>query len=332
MKKYRAAVLGCGRIGSLVAADRAALGIYSHTEAYAACPGTELVAVGDSDAGRLAACAEQWGVPARYRSAEALLAEAAVEIVSICTPDATHFALASAALDAPATRAILLEKPLALALEDARTLVARARERGVVLAVNYSRRYAASHAALRDALVTGALGRVQTVAGFYTKGVIHNGTHWFDLARFLVGEVTRVSAFGGPADAVSDPTLDVRLEFASGATAWLQGCDAGAFAIFEMDVVGTAGRVRLVDSGHAFESFRVADSPHYAGYRALARSPGITGGLRDVALHAVEDIVACLDQPGRVPRCSGDDALAALRIALAACESAESGAPVDLAA
>lgn len=332
MKKYRAAVLGCGRIGSLFAADCAALGIYSHAEAYTACPGTELVAVCDPDPARLAACAEQWGVASRHLSADTLFAAAAPEIVSICTPDETHFDLASAALAAPSTRAILLEKPLASRLPEARALVARARERGVVLAVNYSRRYAASHEALCVALHAGALGRVQTAAGFYTKGVIHNGTHWFDLARFLLGEVTRVRAFGARAAGEEDPTPDVQLEFASGATAYLHGCDERAFSIFEMDVLGTEGRVRLLDSGHTFESFAVGDSSRYAGYRVLARGAGIEGGLRDVTLHAVEDLVACLDQPGRVPRCSGEDALAALQIALAARTSAETTEPVDLVA
>lgn len=332
MNTFRAAILGCGRIGSTFAAARDALGIYTHAEAYATFPRTELVAVGDSDPARLAACAEQWKVPARYLSAEALFAEAAPEIISICTPDETHFELARLAMAAPATRAILLEKPLATRLEDARTLVAEARQRDIVIAVNYSRRYAASHVALREALRAGAVGRVQAVNGFYTKGVAHNGTHWFDLARFFFGEINNVRGFASRPFTVEDPTLDARIEFSSGATAYLHGCDENAFAIFEMDIVGTAGRIRLVDSGHEFESFVVADSPHYVGYRRLSHAEGIAGGLRDVTLHAVEDLVACLETPGRQPRCSANDALVALEIALAVRRSAESGCLVDLAA
>jgi len=332
MKTYRAAVIGCGRIGHAFAAARAQLGIYTHAEAYATCPRTELVAVCDADPERLRACAEQWEIDARYTSAQTLLEEAAPEIVSICTPDETHFELACLALAAPATRAILLEKPLATRFDDAKDLVARARERKIAVAVNYSRRYAASHVALREAVQAGALGKVQTVSGFYTKGVTHNGTHWFDLARFLFGEVKSVHGFANGLPAGEDPTLDARLEFASGATGYLHGCDEEAFAIFEMDVIGTKGRVRVVESGHEFEMFAVADSPHYAGYRHLSRTDGIAGGLRDVALNAVEDLVACMDSPAGQPRCSADDALSALEIALAVRRSAETGCPVELAA
>jgi len=330
MKTYRAAVLGCGRIGSTFADDNAKLGIYSHAEAYATLPQTVLAAVCDADPARLAACAERWNVPARYDSVSALLAEAAPEVVSICTPDATHFTLGMMALDAPSTRAILMEKPLALRLDDARTLVARARERRIPVLVNYSRRYATSHMTLRQAISKGELGQVQTVAGYYTKGMIHNGTHWIDLSRFLLGEVTRVRGFAAAQPASDDPTVDARLEFASGATGYLHGCDESAFSIFEMDVVGTKGRVRLTDSGHKFESFAVVDCAHYSGYRSLAPTMGIEGGLRDVTLHAAEDLVACLQSPGREPVCSAEDALKALEIAFAARDSAISGEVIPL--
>lgn len=326
MTRHRAAVIGCGRIGSAFSAERDVLGIYSHVEAYATHPAAELVAVCDTDATRLAECAAEWQVKAAYASAADLFAAAAPAIVSICTPDETHFDLAMAALDAPNTRAVLMEKPLAIRLEDARRIVARSRERGIVLAVNYSRRYATSHQALRQKLAAGFLGRIQTVTGFYTKGVMHNGTHWFDLARFLMGEVASVAGFGDPAGV--DPTLDARLEFGSGAVACLQGCDAGGYAIFEMDILGTGGRVRVVESGHTFETFTVAESPRYAGYRELRREQGNAGGLRDVTLHAVEDLTACLDEPGRRPLCSGDDALTALEIASAVRRSAEQRRPL----
>lgn len=332
MKVYRTALLGCGRIGSTFADDREALGIYSHAEAYATHPQTSLAAVCDADAPRRDACADRWKVPARFATPEELFAKAAPEIVSICTPDDTHFSLAMMALAAPATRAILLEKPLALRLEDARTLLAEASQRGVPVVVNYSRRYAASHATLRTAIQQGALGRIQSAAGYYTKGIVHNGTHWIDLARFLLGDIARVQGFATSEASAEDPTLDARLEFVSGATAYLHGCDEKAFTLFEMDVVGTNGRVRLVQSGHEFESFTVADSARYSGYRELQRTVTFSGGLRDVTLHAVEDVVACVESPGRQPICSAADALAALEIACAVRKSAELGEAISLAA
>ena len=121
------------------------MGIYNHAAAYRACPETELVAVCDADPARLARATERWKVEAKYVDASELLSKAQPEIVSICTPDATHFTLIKAALETPSVRAILAEKPLALEVSQARELVELARARGVALAVNYSRRYSEGH-------------------------------------------------------------------------------------------------------------------------------------------------------------------------------------------
>jgi len=300
-------------------------GIYSHAAAYAACPETELAAICDTDEGKLTQVGEHWNVKACYTDPTEFFVREAPEIVSICTPDETHFNLATVALEAPGTRAILLEKPLAMRLADAWKLVSRASERGIVLAVNYSRRYAASHWALRETLRNGQIGRLQGLSGFYTKGLIHNGTHWLDLARFLCGEIICVQGFAGHDNDSNDPTLSAWLKFDNGATAFLYGCDAEAFSIFEMDIIGTAGRVRILDSGHQFETFVVGEDAHFAGYRSLRPTNGIDGGLRNTTLHAVEDLIDCLNHPGQQPQCSGRDALKALEVAVAVQESATRG-------
>jgi predicted dehydrogenase len=321
---YRAALVGCGKIGSELADDARVRGIYSHAGAYAACPEIKLAAVCDSDPVKLQRCSERWHVPACYCDPMKMLAEQRPDIVSICTPDATHADLTRAALETPGVRAVLAEKPLATELQAARELVHLAAKRKVVLAVNYSRRYAQSHQKLRELLRSGAIGEIQTVGGYYTKGTLHNGTHWFDLARYLVGEVTRAWGADVRQERGDDPTLDAFLGFASGASAHLQGCDDSSFGIFEMDLIGTRGRVRLVESGHVVETYRVEDSPYCTGYRTLACSQRVAGGLQDVLLHAVEDVVHCLEE-GCQPRCAGADGVAALEIAFAVRESARSG-------
>lgn len=326
---YRAAVIGCGRIGSEFSEDPRAEGIYSHAEAYSVCPRTTLSAVCDCDPDKLGRCAERWGVSRRDADPLRMLAEVRPDIVSICTPDATHYDLIRAAIGTPGVRAILAEKPLAMELDAAQELVRLAAESHVLLAVNYTRRYSQNHARLKEFLGSGGLGDIQGIGGYYTKGTLHNGTHWFDLARFLVGEVSQVRGFVMRCETGDDPTLAAFLDFASGAKACVLGCDAGAFSIFEMDLVGTRGRARLVDAGHAIELYGVGESAHYTGYRSLTQTGGISGGMGDVLLHAVEDVVHCLDERAR-PRCSGEDGVAALEIALAVRESARSGRPVQM--
>jgi predicted dehydrogenase len=328
---YRAAVIGCGRIGSEFADDARIKGIYSHAGAYAACRRTELAAVCDIDPAKAAACGERWRVSAVYGDVPRLLAQTSPEIISVCTPDHTHAEILDAILNSATVRAVLVEKPLALDPESAAHLARLASERGILVAVNYSRRYSLGHARIRDMIAAGGIGRVQRVAGFYTKGVYHNGSHWFDLARMLVGEVERVHGFAVDEDVGRDPTLDAWLRFDSGASGFLQGCRADAFSVFEMDIVGTEGRVRFVDSGHRIEQFQVADSAYYSGYRELQKGKEQEGGLENTLVNAVEDLVQCLDHGGR-PQCSAADGVAALAIAAAVVQSARVGSPVDVPA
>ncbi len=326
---YRAAIAGCGLIGSEFSDTASLPGVWSHAAAYAACPDTELVAICDRDEARLDRCGERWNVAARYRDFAQMLDAERPEIVSICTPDHTHYALIRTALEHPAVRAVLAEKPLALNLEQADELVKTAAARGVILAVNYSRRYAPGFERLREMIAAGTLGALQAVSGFYTKGTLHNGSHWFDLANFLIGPTRQVSGINRMGEAGDDPTLDVMLEFECGAAGYLHGCDAAAYALFEMDIVGSKGRARIVDSGFVIEIYGIEASPFGAGYRKLGLQEKIEGGLGDALLAAVADMVQCLREGG-APRCSGSTALQALRIGFAAHHSAQTGQPVTL--
>jgi predicted dehydrogenase len=327
---WRAALIGCGKIGSGFAADPRIKGVFTHAEAYTACPTTKLVAVADVSAAAVERCGARWGVARRDTNPLRMLAEVHPEIVSVCSPDGTHHALIQTALRTPGVRAVLAEKPLAMTPNEAQELVAEAAERGIVLAVNYSRRFATGHADLRDAIRAGRLGRIQRVSGHYTKGTLHNGTHWFDLLRYLIGEVASVQGWNVLGEGGDDPSLDARLCLADGPVATLAALDSREYSLFEMDIVGTAGRARLVDSGHWIEYAEAADSPYYSGYRTLIPGERVSGGLQDVTLRAVEDLVCCLETGG-VPACSGQDGLRALEIGFALHASARRGGAVEQA-
>ena len=97
-----------------------------------------------------------------------------------------------------------------------------------------------------------------------------------------------------------------------------------------MDLIGTEGRIRLSDSGHQIERFVVGGSPHYSGYRALRAAEPMSGGLADVLVNAVDDLTIAIER-GREPVYSGDNGVAALRVAEAALQSAREGGTVMVA-
>ena len=328
---YRAALIGCGKIGSEFADDPLMKGdVLTHAEAYRLYPGTELVAVCDTDPDRLARSGERWDVDARYSTVEELMEAGRPDFVSVCTPDETHYDVMHTVLTSThRILGVLCEKPLATSLEQAQELVRLANERGVILAVEYMRRYAENIRNLKAFLAAGKLGGMQAVSGWYTKGTLHNGSHWFDLLRYLVGEVRSVMAINALNENGPDPTLDVTLELTNGVVATLRACDARYFTVFEMDIMGTQGRVQLVDSSYKIELSHPADSPHYTGYKELQPVQNEFGSRRDLLLHAVKDLERCANGASQ-PLCSSADGLAALEIALAAHEAARSDHPMTL--
>jgi predicted dehydrogenase len=321
----RAAVIGCGFIG---AGEAPWGGAQSHAAAWSRAEGVSLAAVCDTDPARLEAAMSRWGVSDGYRDAARLLREGAPDLVSLCTPDRTHGRLLAEVLASPGVRAVLAEKPLALRADEARALVALARARGVLLAVNYGRRALPSHQRLRDWLARGGIGRILALGGVYTGGLKHNGTHWIDLARFLAGDIVGVGGVGPAPEEEVDPTIDVRVEFVSGARGCLSGVADLPYSLFEMDLIGSAGRVRVADAGHRFEVTVAAQSQRFPGFRELIPAPGPAGGLEDLVGHAVGDLVRAL-QEARPPACTGEDAVVALEWAEAALRSARrEGEPV----
>lgn len=325
---YPAAVIGCGLIGAAHAFS-SRVGIYSHTEAYARCPATRLCAVCDTDHARAAAAGERWQVPA-YTDATRLYAEIQPQIVSLCTPDHDHSTALRQALHAPSVRGILAEKPLAEDLSEARTLVKLAHEKGVSLAVNHSRRYAPGHQLLARQLRAGLIGQIVRFHGYYTKGTRHNGSHWFDWIRMLAGDIVSVQGFDCLREAGNDPTLEARIILANGAVGNLTALDHQRYSLFELELVGTEGRLALYDSGHNYRLEKTGDSPWYSGYRTLLPLERNDAGLHDTLLHAVADLAASIDEK-RPPLCSGEDGIAALSVAEALLASSRIQQAVTLA-
>lgn len=124
-------------------------------------PRVELVALCRRSAGPLAELAEHFGVVRTYTDHRAMLAEAALDAVLICSPHNLHADQTRDALAAGCH--VLLEKPMALTAADARDLAARAAAAGKVLEVAYNPPYWRHCAWLREQVASGAFGELEGV-------------------------------------------------------------------------------------------------------------------------------------------------------------------------
>jgi phthalate 4,5-cis-dihydrodiol dehydrogenase len=170
-----------------------------------------------------------------YATVEELCADPAVEVVYIATPHALH--APHARLAAAAGKHLLVEKPMALSLEDCGSMIQAARKAGVVLIVGHSHAFDAPILKTRELIRSGAFGALRMISALdftdfvyrprrpeelATGAVFNQAAHQVDILRLLAAaKVRSVRAFTGDFDAAR-PT--------EGAYSSLLGFDNGVFA------------------------------------------------------------------------------------------------------
>jgi predicted dehydrogenase len=214
-KTVRVGVLGCGPIAQC-----------AHLDAVRKAKNAELYAICDS-APELLARMEQVHQPKRaYADFDAMLDDPMIEAVVIAVDDRYHAAIAEKAIDAG--KHILIEKPLAVSVEECQLLRKRVRDSGLVFQIGNNRRF---HPGWQDAkrFLNEELGNVLAFSAWYHDSVyryafqdnlypvpvtsdgvkrpdtpwkeireryylITHGSHLLDTARYFLGEIVSIRA------------------------------------------------------------------------------------------------------------------------------------------
>jgi len=203
---FRAGIIGCGAITE-----------HLHAPDYAVCDDAEIVALCDANLARANEMRERFAPEAAvYSDYKEMLRKESLDGVTVTLPNVLHAAATIAALNAGCH--VLVEKPMAASLAEAKRMIAAAKKASKVLMVNQCQRRYAVHRKAKEVLDSGILGKVLTVAGcfghegpenwspsgkwFFKKdqarfgAMADLGVHKADLIRFLTGkEVAEVSAF-----------------------------------------------------------------------------------------------------------------------------------------
>jgi predicted dehydrogenase len=144
-EKVRVGVLGAG-----------AWARFAHLPGYVRDPRCELVAIADPVVDRAREFAAEFGIPHVYDSHEALIARDDIQLVDVCTPSATHFALAMAALNAG--KHVLCEKPIAYDFAEPRRAAALARAKGLKTKLGFTFRYSPAMQYMKELIDDGFVG------------------------------------------------------------------------------------------------------------------------------------------------------------------------------
>jgi predicted dehydrogenase len=247
--KLKAAIVGCGMIaGGYDEVESAGL-VRTHALSYRLNQHTELVAVADVDADKAQKFASRWTVDSWYQDASSLLEEQTPDLVSICTPDHNHAQILNLCLNSESVQGVWCEKPLTTDLDLVKRLVSEFSEAGKSLIVNYPRSHLPSMKQLKVQLVTGQLGVIQKVVVYYTKGILHNGSHAIDLLVNWWGKPSKIRVLSSFVDFTEeDPTIDALLEFKT-VPVYLMGLNDSCYSQFEIDVFGSSGRASITHGG-----------------------------------------------------------------------------------
>ena len=255
MEALRAAIIGCGRMGSTIDEELprwASTGKpYSHAARYTAVPDTVLVAACDPDPAKRAAFGEKWGLDALYDGVAEMMRNEHPDIVSICTHTAIrHEVTLEVAAHAP--RAIFMEKPMAETLRQCDEIIGECERRGIVTAVNCSRRWEPGYTQAK-ALIAEVIGPLRCLVAFCGGGLSHMGSHLLDLVRYLADDAPAEWVCGHVPEAATGAEQDVpglgMIQFAGPVHAYINMLDAGAVGV-DVDLVGATGRVHVGDNGN----------------------------------------------------------------------------------
>ena len=332
MADVRVALVGSGRMGAF------------HGETVGRrLPGAQLVAVADPAPGAAQRLAAALGAQRAYTDADEVFADPEVDAVVIAAPARFHADLVVAA--AAAGKGVFCEKPMGLGLAEIDRAVDAARTAGVVLQVGFNRRFAPDWRAARALLDDGTLGTPRLLrsvtrdpGGFNPVNVppatIFNETliHDFDALRFLNPGAEAVEVYA-TADALVEPdyrdqglldTTLVVVRFDNGARGVAEACFEAKYGYdVRGEVFGSGGMATMGDgrrTGMVFSG-------------AAGRSVATVRSDQELLPEAyVAELAAFVEavrtrSPASV---TGEDARAALAIALAAAESVRAGRPVRI--
>ena len=279
MTTYRTAIIGLSWIATdpPPAAADPVLGTsipYSHAAALAAVPNIDVVAGCDIVPALRDEFLERWScrwpTAKVYDDYRELLAAERPEIVSIVTPDFLHADPVIAAIEAGA-RGIFCDKPLATTLEDADRIVAAARRAGVVMNINYTRRWIPHYVEARAQVRAGRIGKLSQIileTGGERAMLFRNHSHLIDLmcyyaesepdwvfAELEAGFESYGTVYRGDGGKTtgSEPAANYYVAFENGVRAYLTGMkDTPADTIITLR--GDKGRLVVDEVGVRLEA------------------------------------------------------------------------------
>ena len=310
---HRVLLVGLGQVGMGYDFDLAASEmVLSHANAFVGHPDFKVVGGVDPDPKACARFLRRYGIKASGDLVESIIT-LKPEIIVIASPTQCHAECVRLALHNAKPRLILCEKPLASTLEDAEDIVAACRAAGCKLYVNYMRRVEPGVQEVKRRLMDGRIALPLKGTLWYSKGLLHNGSHFSNLLEFWLGPVESFKIINsGHFLNNQDIQPDVHVKFEAGEISFLAAHE-GHFSHHEIQLVAPNGCLRYEQGGATIRWQSVTKDPQFPRYNVLSiLGEKIPTESYKLQLHVANNVSACLSEHHSY-LCSGDDALETLK-------------------
>ena len=312
-KTYKIAIVGCGGIGN------------SHMEGYNLLDNVEVIAAVDPNPYARQAYLGLYDIPKGYASIEEMLETESPDIVSVCAWHLLHPTLTIAAATA-GVPAVICEKPMAIGMAAADSMVDACKASGTKLVISHQRRFTPGWERARELVAEGAIGKPIFAKNRVAEGLANWGTHSIDGTRFVLGDPMPDWVMGGVERKTDRHERDVLIE---DACIGLVHFDSGVELLIESDleregagagffqITGTEGMLDVKETG-----LRLFNAQTY-GWKEidldLQEGQKAIGGATNAA--QVRELIAWLEG-GPEHRGAGHQARVTVEIMMAIYESA----------
>lgn len=323
MKKYKAAIIGCGRMGWLFDEDPLTKKPCSHAGAYTSFEKTELVAVCDIDKERLDGISKRYNVKGKYLDYKEMLDKEEIDILSICTHE--HGKIFKYAAGTGKIKAIFCEKPFSNSMKEGEEMLEASKKYNIPVTVDHTRRWDPTFRKMKELVDKKTIGYIDTINAFCTVGWMNGGTHLFDILRFYIGDAEWVQGH-----IVDDPSCDpggrALIKFKNGSMCFVDSMWRD-YVYFGADLIGSKGTMKttgMIRSKQGIEVSTAVKSKGESGINELKKEKIGVPECKPPLIEALEEIVKGIET-GKPTSCTGEDGLKAVEIALAVHESHSKG-------
>jgi len=245
-----------------------------------------------------------------------------VDIASVCTPTESHYSILKELIEYP-IKGIFCEKPLAAGVNEAKEAVSMCNKNKVVFAVNHTRRWDSNYLLSKQMVHSGKIGQVTAVSAYYPTAVFSAGTHLFDTVRMIIEKNPEIVSGISLDSNNRDPGVSGWIQYKENIICGVTSTGKREDLIFELDIIGEEGRLRILENGEKIELSSFDSSARYTGYRELTPVSIKTIPQKDRFIEAVKDIVAVIEGKKDAVNCSGEDGFLSLATSVAMVESAQ---------